>query len=88
MGNIKTPGDGLEEWFEKQRKLAQQIKIEDDYIVVSVSYEYNIPLSECDTHERIIKWAWQLSEKNWASKEIVMTFIRVACTHHNLEYRL
>lgn len=88
MAPIQDPIAALDEWFKKQEELAQQVQVVDDYIVVSVNYEYNIPLSECDTHEEIIKWAWQLSEKKWASKEVVMMFIRVACTHHHLEYRL
>lgn len=88
MGSIKTPGDGIDEWFEKQRLLAEQVKVSDGCIVVSVHYDYNIPLDACETYEQIIKWTWQLAEKSWASKEVIMMFIKVACTHHKLQYRL
>ena len=74
--------------FEKYRKykeeLAQIVSVKEGHIVVNVHYEYNIPLTTCNTYEKILSWAFQLTEKTWMSTDIVRRFIVVACNESGL----
>lgn len=60
----------------------------DDHIVVpspATPPEYNIPLSKCDSKEKILDWVLQLLEKNWVTKELVEEFIKTAMNAHKLK---
>jgi len=88
MDTEKKFDDAMQEWFKQQSLLAQQVKVEGDHIIVNVHYEYNINVQDCNSYEKILQWAWQLSTKNWATKEIIMAFIRVACSYHGLKHTM
>lgn len=83
--------DSSEDLFKKikedEERLAKQVSIIDDYIVINVSYEYNIPLADCATHAQILGWVVHLCEKTWMTKEVLERFIKMACGKHGLEYR-
>lgn len=36
---------------------------------------YKISFSDCDTHEELVKWVYQLSEKSWATREHIHLFL-------------
>ncbi|WP_258087551.1 hypothetical protein [Xenorhabdus bovienii] len=40
--------------------------------------EYEIPLHDCDTSEKILWWTFHLSEKNWVTTDMLRRFIRLA----------
>src|SRR5690242_18190129 len=46
---------------------------------------YRVPLSDCDTHAKILGWAIHLSEKIWISKDVLAHFMEIACEHHGLD---
>ena len=45
---------------------------------------YDIPLTKCDTYEKIIAWQLQLSTKQWMTLDLLMQFTLIACDHHEL----
>jgi hypothetical protein len=55
------------------------VSIIEDHIVVNIEYEYNIPIKECNTPEKILGWARQLSEKNWMTNNAMREFLEIAC---------
>ena len=85
MSSIKTPSEGIDEWLEEEEKLNKIVQIIDKNIVINASYEYDIPLAECATHERILHWVWHLADKPWMTQSITKKFIQVACNHHSLK---
>lgn len=55
------------------------VSIKEDHIVVDVEYEYNIPIRDCDTAEKIINWARQLADKTWMTNDAMRDFLDIAC---------
>lgn len=51
----------------------------EDHIVVNVEFEYNIPLKDCDTAEKILGWARHLSEKTWMTNDAMRDFLEISC---------
>lgn len=70
--------DKLKDYLEV---LENKVYIRGDDIVVNVEYEYEIPIADCKSHERILHWAWHLTEKTWMTTDVLRRFIEVAA--HN-----
>ncbi len=66
-------------------KLAKQVRIEGDRIIIDVQYEYEIPISVCDTAPRLLGWVQQLLEKTWITPDVVNRFIHVAAKQSAIE---
>lgn len=62
-----------------EERLRKQVYLADGHVVINVEYEYNIPLSACDTAEKILHWVWHLTEKTWMTNEVMRRFIEVVC---------
>lgn len=60
--------------------------IKKSYIVIPrpPKFEYNIPLTDCDTYRKILSRVHDLSEKSWVSRELIEKFINTALHQHNL----
>lgn len=82
---MTTDENGFDKYLERMKELAETVTVKDDHIVVNVHYEYNIPISACDTHAKVLAWVCQLSEKTWMSQDVLRYFIRVACRESKLE---
>jgi hypothetical protein len=67
--------------------LSEQVKIIDNYIVINVAYEYNIPLESCQTAEQMLNWVWHLTEKTWINPDILRRFIELACIQTGVKHR-
>lgn len=76
-GDPRLIGDVIEE----HRLDAQQVVIDGDYIVIKDPVEYEIPLSDCSTPEKILRWVKHLSEKQWVTNSLLHRFIVVAQRH-------
>ncbi len=76
--------DGFDRYRRHVEELARIVTVKDGHIVVYVNYEYNIPISHCDTHAKILGWAHHLTEKTWMSTAILRYFIQVACRESGL----
>ena len=70
--------DKLKDYLED---LENKVYIRGDDIIVNVEYEYEIPIADCKSYERILHWAWHLTEKTWMTTDILRRFIEVAA--HN-----
>lgn len=64
--------------MEKEKILAEQVKIVDGNIVINVAYEYNILLDTCRTAEDVLNWVLHLSDKTWITTEVLKRFILIA----------
>ena len=69
----------------KDAELAKQIFVSNGYITINVKYEYNIELSRCNTHAKILAWVVHLAEKTWMTVELNERFILLAMAEANLE---
>jgi hypothetical protein len=64
-----------ERWMEREKKLKEQICVEDNCVVFRVRGEYDIPLSRIDNHTKMVWWVHHLCEKNWITTELICRFI-------------
>jgi len=71
--------------FERRKEVESKIYIEGNHLVINVSYEYDIYLSDCDTHEKILRWCLHLKDKNWVDWDVLNVFIARACEHNGLK---
>lgn len=82
---IKDLDELWEEMLAHDEQLAQQVSIQDGYLVINVEYEYPIELARCDTHAKILAWVIQLSDKTWITPDVIRRFVYLAIQHHGLE---
>jgi len=87
MAGAIIEGDALFEAYKKeQAELEELVSIQGDCIIIQKGGGYDIFLAECDTHERILAWTIQLTDKSWMSAQIVNRFVRLALDTHKLRY--
>jgi hypothetical protein len=65
--------------------LARQCYFEDDCVVLNVEYPYAVELARLNTKAKILHWVRHLAGKNWATLEILMRFVDLACKHHGFD---
>jgi len=85
MGKIISIKEAIGNMFTEMELLNQQCHIEGRFIVLNVRFPYDIELSRCDTHKKILHWSWHLAEKEWINNQLLRRFIELACKYHNLE---
>ncbi|HED2522681.1 TPA: hypothetical protein R4Y92_001419 [Klebsiella aerogenes] len=72
-----------------QEQLARQVYIRDGHIMLSApsgdlipgdeeGREYDISLKTCATGPQILSWAFQLTNKEWVTTEMLHRFIQLA----------
>lgn len=76
--------DLIKEVAEHDEKMAKQVYVKDDHIILNVSYEYNILKADCDTPEKLLSWVYHLTEKTWMTTEAMRRFIEVACIENSI----
>lgn len=87
MPIVELNDDVLRAMQERDARLADQVKIVDDYIVINVSYEYNINLETINNAQDVLGWVFHLTEKTWMNTEVLHRFIQVACGAKGIQYR-
>lgn len=85
MGEIKKVDELWAEMVAHEERLAKQVYVKDNFIIIAVEYEYPIELARCDTHEKILAWVVQLSDKNWMDPEVLQRFVYLAAQKHGLK---
>lgn len=73
--------EAFEKYIKWQEELDRQVTIDGDWIVIDVAYKYDIELSRCNTPEKILAWAYHLTEKTWMNTDLIAKFIEVAAEH-------
>lgn len=68
-----------------EKELEQQVYVADGHIVIDVEYEYNVPLSQCDSAEKLLGWTYHLTEKTWMKNDVMRRFIELACHENGME---
>lgn len=87
MPIVELDDDMLRAMRERDALLAEQVKIVEGYIVVNVSYEYNINLETINSAQDVLGWVFHLTEKTWMNTDVLRRFIQVACGARGIEYR-
>lgn len=80
MTTHKLDVDGF---LKKELELNEIIQVDETHIIIHIpgdhiDGEYEIALSRCKTAEQVVGWIFQLSEKNWVTRDILRRFIKVA----------
>jgi len=70
-----------DEMAKQERELQEMIFIDGDYLVVNVSYEYNVPLKDISTPELLLRLVHHLTEKTWMTQTYTRRLIEVAAHH-------
>jgi hypothetical protein len=79
---IARPISECLELYEKHvQKLAKEIYIENEYLVLNVGCEYDISLSSIDNPIKLVWWIHHLSEKNWFTTAHAGRLIELATEH-------
>lgn len=87
MAGAIIEGEALFEAYKaEQAELDALVSIQGDHITIQKGGGYDIPLAECDSHERIVAWTIQLTDKSWMSAQIVNRFVKLALNEHKLGY--
>lgn len=72
-------------------KSASLVTVDGAYFIINRfendDMEYEVPISECDTAEKLVNWIFHLTEKQWMTREIMREFVRRACNQSNIELR-
>ena len=84
---IESANDVWKKLEEQEAVLAKQVYVSDGHIVVNVVYEYNIPIEECDTPEKLLGWIVHLCEKTWMSTLVLERFARIAANQSGFEIK-
>lgn len=76
----------VNEYLEHEKELSRIVTVDATHIVINIpgdhiDGEYEIPLSSCKTAEQVVGWIFQLSEKQWVTRDILRRFIKEA-SHH------
>lgn len=75
----------IDEFMADREELARLCRIDGDAIALVTGVEdYDIMLSRCDTHEKILQWSIHLSEKSWITMRLLRAFMLTACNYHGL----
>jgi len=84
---IKSMDEIASDYAEYRAELERARHIDDACIVLATGdmSDYRIPLSKCNTHEKIVGWVDHLAAKRWITPLVIRQFIRAACGHHGLE---
>jgi len=48
------------------------------------SFAYEVELSRCNTHAKLIGWVHHLNEKRWMTTQLMNRFLELCCKHHGL----
>ena len=66
-----------------EEELNKIVKFEGDHLIITIpdndfDETYDIPLSNLKTAEHVVSWTFQLTEKNWITRDILRKFIKEA----------
>ncbi|CAA0273248.1 MULTISPECIES: hypothetical protein [Klebsiella] len=80
----------VEGYLQREKELAEIVQVDDTHIVIQIpgehlDGEYEIALVSCKTPEQVVGWIYQLSEKQWVTRDILRRFIEVASAKAGIE---
>ena len=74
------------QYLKEMEELRKRIRIEDDgYITIDIVYPYEFEVDRCNTPLKLLGWVYHLSEKTWATKDVLSMFILVVSEHFGWE---
>lgn len=74
LGNVENKNDGLD-------------CVIFDGLYFNFPDGYSVPISRCDTPEKILDWTSHLIEKAWFTRKMCKDFISLASSANDLDFR-
>ncbi|MBG5923693.1 hypothetical protein ACLI07_09940 [Providencia huaxiensis] len=66
-----------------------KVTIKDNYIILKpddeLDFVLDIRISDCDTHEKLLSWIFYLTNKQWATTQLIREFIVIASRESNIK---
>ncbi|EOI1352359.1 hypothetical protein Cf24236_3574 [Citrobacter farmeri] len=80
----------FEGYLQREKELEEIVQVDETHIVIKIpgnhlDGEYEIALVSCRTPEQVVSWIFQLSEKQWVTRDILRRFIKVASAKAGIE---
>lgn len=80
----------VEKYIKGQAELDDLIQVDETHIVISLpnnefEEKYEILRDSCKTGDQVVSWVFQLTEKNWITREMLRRFIKVASANAGIE---
>ena len=63
-----------------------QIYVDDGFIVIHVINKIEVPLTDLDTAEKLLRHVYNQSTKTWMTAEILRRFIELASAINNIKF--
>ena len=84
MTSVSDLTDKVFDSYNRHREAARRMRIEDGNIKIFVNrlYEYEIPLSECETIHGVLQWIEHMREKSWMTDEMLSRLIALMDEHN------
>lgn len=84
MTSVSELMDKVFDSCNRHREAARRMRIEDGIIKIFVNrlYEYEIPLSECETIHGALQWIEHMREKTWMTDEMLSRLIALMDEHN------
>ena len=64
----------------------KKIYVEDGYLILNYSYEYDIALDRLQTEKDILGWVFHLAGKNWMNAHRIQNFIEKCSEVNKIDY--
>lgn len=62
---------------------SEKCRLKGDQIVFGATEHYSLPLSDIDTHQKLMWHIVLISEKTWADRHTIRQFIFEVCRYYN-----
>ncbi|MBE8597879.1 hypothetical protein [Xenorhabdus sp. BG5] len=78
--NLRHISEAIEERQKIMEELNSILRITDKHFIFHFNGmdQYEIPVSDCNTPEKLLSWVFHLTEKRWMSVDLLRHFIRAA----------
>ncbi|PLR52392.1 hypothetical protein [Chimaeribacter arupi] len=77
----------VESYAERQKELSEIFTVDDTHIVINIpdtDAQYEIARDTCTSGAQVVSWIFQLTEKNWMTREMLRHFIKIASREANI----
>lgn len=84
MNNTNDDGE-MPSWLKEIYELRDQVKSDQDGVIINVRYEYFIEWSRINTWGKLAGWVEHLTDKNWWTKKHTCCLISEVANHFGWE---
>ncbi|QJB69790.1 hypothetical protein [Parasphingorhabdus halotolerans] len=67
---LTTLADGMDELLDEK----YYVEVDETTITINVKYPYEIPISQCNSTDKLLAWIIHLTEKTWIAPKVLREF--------------